>query len=300
MRLKLWMVPTIIAMVVFVLFRCRWLASRGLMTIGTFVSIILVVLYMLSSLTRLVSNVRGMVFHWGVLQASAHLFEDCGHTTAHVPSDAVVPSTGYGCIGVRTQDGAVRHVDLHFELGERLAITGSIGSGKSTLLRLLVELIRPSEGVVYMHGLPYTELSVEEVRKAIGYVPQSPSLFDRSILENIKYGNESADEGDIWQVAGRLGISDALREIGLHTLAGKGGSRLSGGQRQLVWIIRVMLRNPEVLMLDEPTSALDDASAGLLARLLVAVPTVVMVTHDTELIEAVATRVVRMDGGVLA
>jgi ABC-type multidrug transport system fused ATPase/permease subunit len=300
MAIKAWMVPITIGMVVFVLYRCRWLTANGRMSVGRFVSVFLVVLYLLSSLTRMVSSVKAMVFHWGIVQASADIFTHCDPPPpAATLSVASVPPHGYGCVDVRYA-GILNGVNLHVERGERVAIVGTIGSGKSTLLRVLVRLIQPDSGDAYMHGAPYSALDNAEVRRAIGYVPQSPTLFNRSLLENVRYGNEDVDEADVWALAERLGVSEALRAASDRgATVGKGGGNLSGGQRQLVWVLRVLLGGPEVVLLDEPTAALDPRSRELLAQVMRSVETVVFVTHDEQLVHAVATRVVYMDGGVV-
>ena len=128
-------------------------------------------------------------------------------------------------------------------------------------------------------------------------MPQSPSLFDRTVLENILYGNERAAVADVWRAAERIGAEPALRSIGLHTPVGKGGTRLSGGQRQLVWIMRVMLAGPEFVVLDEPTSALDGESKNVVLGLIDAVGTALVVTHDDEFAAAFSTRTLRMPSG---
>ena len=137
-------------------------------------------------------------------------------------------------------------------------------------------------------------MDTEQVRSMFGYVPQTPVLFDATVLTNILYGHEDASIEAVWAVADRIGAADALRRIGIHTPAGKHGSRLSGGQRQLVWLLRVLLGNPVTLLLDEPTSALDGDSTAMVLAAIDAVGTAIVVTHDDTFAESFANRVVTL------
>jgi ABC-type multidrug transport system fused ATPase/permease subunit len=191
-------------------------------------------------------------------------------------------------------------LSIHFEIGDRVAIVGDIGSGKSTIMKLLLKYYEPQQGFVYLHGRPYYQITNKELRQKIGYVPQVPILFNRSVLENIKYGTNVSRE----TVMDFLVKHDLLKEFsnleyGIDTKIGKNGSILSGGQRQLVWCIRVFLSNPEVLILDEPTASVDVKTKDLLISILEKLMqdrVVIMITHD-EYLMSKASRVVEVKAG---
>jgi ABC-type multidrug transport system fused ATPase/permease subunit len=188
--------------------------------------------------------------------------------------------------------------------GDRVAIVGRMGSGKTTLVRLMLRLLDPTSGSVLLRGRPYTELSLDRLRGEFGYVPQGAALFDRTVLENALYGvpgggDRAEREEAVWSAARAIGLDGVFASMpdGLATPAGKGGSRLSGGQRQAVWLVRMQLLRPSVLVLDEPTSAMDPATRSAVSAAVARFRTVVFVTHDREFADAVATRRVTLDSG---
>jgi ABC-type multidrug transport system fused ATPase/permease subunit len=155
----------------------------------------------------------------------------------------------------------LRDYTVRFETGQRTALVGNVGSGKTTILRLLLGLYTPTTGDVYYDGLWYSQSDLSRVRRAIGYIPQHPMLFDSTVLENVLYGSE--DRVSPAEAVAMLEETGLLLQLsqGADTNVGKGGQRLSGGQRQMVWCIRVLLQNPPVLVMDEPTASMDSASA---------------------------------------
>lgn len=191
--------------------------------------------------------------------------------------------------------GGVRGLTVHFERGERTALVGPVGAGKTTVLRLLLGLHVPAPGGdAYYDGRWYADQPLAGVRRAVGYVPQQPVLFDRSVLDNVRYGSE--DRVSVPAATALLeesGLAARLPE-GVSTRAGKGGQRLSGGQRQLVWCLRVLLQAPAVLLMDEPTASMDAATRETLLVLLDRLMrgrTVVFVSHDPALVAAATRRV---------
>jgi len=307
---KLWLVPVAIALVAAVIWRCLRMLTVGKMSVGLFVTVLAVVMYIMASMMRVVQYARGVVYYWGILKASADILSCPSSsvlrtTTTSVPrSDMpVIAFRGVTYMHPKGAPGApaVKDVTLDVHAGDRIALVGEIGSGKTTMLRLMLRLVEPTRGELLLNGETYTSLGADRVRKTFGYVPQSASLFDRTVLENVVYGvSPHPGEAEAWAAAKRLGLDTVLAALpaGMSTRCGKGGSGLSGGQRQAVWLTRMALRNPEVLVLDEPTSAMDPANrAQVGAAVAKGFKTVVFVTHDADLVEAVATRVVVMEKG---
>lgn len=318
MTIKIWMVPIVVCYSAVLVLRCRYLSLAGRIDTGTFVSVVVVTLYLCASMLRIVAHSRAMVFNWGVLHTSAGELAACaaaarphGGAAAVTP---VAPATAPPCAsdgGRRRRPPlvslcnvhagrALRGVTLNVEEGERVAVIGHIGSGKSTLLHVIMRLVRPDAGEVRLRGQLYDEVPIEKVRRSFGYVPQNAVLFDRTILENVLYGNPGKSAEDVGELVRRLGADGfvaSLGDDGLLAQAGKNGSNLSGGQRQLVWCMRVLLGEPTALLLDEPTASMDAASRKALVSAMAKVPTVVLVTHDAAVSSAFATRTVELKDG---
>ena len=189
---------------------------------------------------------------------------------------------------------------LGFIRGERAAVVGAVGSGKSTLLRLLLGFCVPDRGNMYLEGKWYGELTVAEIRRRIGLVPQDIVLFDMSVVQNVRYGNEEThSEAAVLQFV----LQNAGHVLGDRVYAdsvGAGGQELSGGQRQLVWCLRMMLRAPPILLMDEPTAFMDKACKAVLIGLLDDArkrgATILLVTHDPFLL-SYCDRIVDLSNG---
>ncbi|MFC4559361.1 ABC transporter ATP-binding protein [Virgibacillus kekensis] len=150
--------------------------------------------------------------------------------------------------------------------GEELAIIGATGSGKTSLFQLIPRLYNTTDGDIYIDEEPITSYTLEQLRRSIGYVPQTPLLFSGSIIDNIAWGKENASKEEVVQAAKDAQIHDTIMELPeqYETRIGQKGVNLSGGQKQRLSIARALIRRPKILMLDDSTSALDLATESRL------------------------------------
>lgn len=154
-------------------------------------------------------------------------------------------------------------IDISFTLrrGQTLGVVGRTGSGKTTLLKQLLREYPMGEGALTIGGAPIAEVELNRVRSWIGYVPQQPILFSKSIRENIWFGTEDTS-GDEERLNRALELASFRKDVeflpeGLETLVGEKGVALSGGQKQRVSIARAVIADPEILILDDSLSAVD-------------------------------------------
>ncbi|WFC98240.1 ATP-binding cassette-type vacuolar membrane transporter Hmt1 [Malassezia yamatoensis] len=158
--------------------------------------------------------------------------------------------------------------DMSFKVAghQRVALVGESGAGKSTVLKLLYRFYDVNSGTISVDGQDIQKVTQHSLRKAIGIVPQEPTLFNTDIRHNILYGNVNAREEEIIAAARAAQIHDRIMEFpdGYDTIVGERGVRLSGGEKQRVAIARTILKNPPILLLDEATSALDSQTERLL------------------------------------
>lgn len=309
-----------LAFLVALLFRTRTLMFRRAIDSATLVAITFVIMYSINALSRSTSVVRPLTFQYGILEGSSSIFE---RPQSQLLSDAgeqerehEQQSDASRARGIVLEDVCFAYPSTPDRLilsgvsavipdGSTTILWGGVGSGKSTMVKLLMRYAIPTRGELYMWGEPYSRVGSRKVRSQIAYVPQHSVLFNRSILENIAYGTTDASMEDILSVVTRLGLLDdqAFGSLpdGLLTIAGKEGSKLSGGQRQLVLIARAILSSKRVIVLDEPSASLDDASRELVMGCLRRVrvesnATIVIVTHDPKLL-AIADRILTIDHG---
>lgn len=294
MRSKYILAPAVIIMYAIFMWRCYHLVKSKKLVTGTFVSLFLVMMSLMGSLNRYVNQTKDLVGRKGVIEASLSSYQ-IPHPQKFVPfvkkphetrdPHALIEFVDVK-FGYENSNGALLSA-LNFLVkpGERLMIKGRIGTGKSTILKLLMKYKLPTEGEIYLSGVPYSSLTARQVRQTVGYVPQTPVLFHRSIYDNIVYGTKGVNRKDVIDLLQTLKVDHIINTFpeGIDATVGKNGSRLSGGQRQIVWILRVLLQNPRILLLDEPTASIDDKTKEMVAALMERVMesrTVIMVSHD--------------------
>lgn len=153
----------------------------------------------------------------------------------------------------------VQDMSFLVEGHKRVALVGESGAGKSTVFKLLFRFYDVDSGAILIDGQDIQSVRQQSLRKAIGIVPQEPTLFNTDIKHNILYGNVDATDAEVEAAARAAQIHDRILEFpdGYDTVVGERGVRLSGGEKQRVAIARTILKNPPILLLDEATSALD-------------------------------------------
>jgi ATP-binding cassette, subfamily B, multidrug efflux pump len=151
----------------------------------------------------------------------------------------------------------LRDISFRVGAGATLAVVGATGSGKSALLELLARVYDPQEGQVLIDGVPVTSLTLEELRREIGFVPQESLLFSETIRENLTYGTEDVSRAQ-W-AAGVAQLDSTIGEFpgGYDTMLGERGINLSGGQKQRAALARALARGPSIVVLDDALSAVD-------------------------------------------
>lgn len=277
------------------------------MSIGLFVAIFMIMTQWYGILSWLSGSIRDMVTEWGILTSYEKLLKESMGVKSERSSNEVPHDLMDGVYIFKVTfkikgrpSPILENVTLKFQKGEKVAIIGTVGSGKSTLLKIIARLIQPTDGEVFIGGNALSKMTLKKSRELVGYVQQQSVLFNRSIYENISYGN-NASRVHVEEMLTSLGIHDAFSNLkhGLDTSVGKNGSALSGGQRQLVQLMRIILNNPDVIILDEVTASLDQETKEKLFKVLEVATkgkTVVMVTHDEHLM-AQADRLVEMKDG---
>ena len=153
----------------------------------------------------------------------------------------------------------LRDFNLKIKPGERVGIVGLSGAGKTTLVNLLMRFYDPNRGSVLIDNQDIAKVSQSSLRENISYIPQEPTMFNRTILENIEYGRPGATLREIKAAAAEASADEFINttEKKYNSLVGDRGIKLSGGQRQRIAIARAFLKNAPILILDEATSALD-------------------------------------------
>ncbi|KMV65078.1 putative mitochondrial ABC transporter [Encephalitozoon cuniculi EcunIII-L] len=182
----------------------------------------------------------------------------------------------------------LRGVNLTIEKGDKVAIVGSNGSGKSTILKTLLKF-NSYQGLICIDGINIKAIENGSFRRTIGYVPQNSSLFNETVMYNIKYGSPSVSDYAVVELAKRFNIHDSIMRLerGYFTNVGECGRHISGGERQKIVILRALLKRSEILVMDEPTSNLDkEAEIDIIRNIIDSEGsvTVIAIVHNLDLL----------------
>ena len=189
---------------------------------------------------------------------------------------------------------------LTIKNNERVAIIGNSGNGKSTLIKLIMGYYKVPNGTIYIDGRDINSFDVTELRKDIIYVNQNTKLFNTTILKNIQYGNDMTEK-EINEIIKRIKVDGIFKNLkdGLHSESGIEGSKLSGGQRQIVHLLRNIGKNNKIIILDEPTSAIDVENKENIINAIKELSknkTLILITHDKKLL-SLTNRIIKLESG---
>lgn len=185
---------------------------------------------------------------------------------------------------------------------EKIAILGRSGSGKSTLATLIRGDLKPDQGTLTLGGIP-TATFGDQITEFIGVIHQAPYLFRTTILNNVRLGQESATEAEVWQVLEQVGLKEMVADLpeGLQTMVDEAGLRFSGGERHRLALARILLQDTPIVLLDEPTTGLDPITEQHLLETFfetLANKTVIWITHHLQGV-SMMDRVIFIEDGQL-
>lgn len=204
---------------------------------------------------------------------------------------AITPTIAQGCIEFRRVHfsysagrSVFDNLSVTIPPGQRVGLVGFSGSGKSTFVNLILRLFDPQSGQILVDGVDIRDMAQDALHAQISLIPQDPSLFHRTLLENICYGRLNATDEEVIEAARKAHAHEFITRTqeGYHSLVGERGVKLSGGQRQRIAIARVILKDAPILILDEATSSLDSITEKAIQdtlNLAMHEKTVIVVAH---------------------
>jgi len=271
---------------------------------------VMVLTFLLVRLVKQLNKVQEQYQQMAILESAYWSLKETIHGAerAHEPAlGSEVPSLNHGIRLDRVsfaydQELVLRDASFDFPSGLFTAIVGPSGVGKTTVVDLLMGLLRPQEGEIFIDDLPLAKVNLKSWRKMIGYVPQETLLLHDTILNNVTLGDPDLTEIDSEQALRSAEAWEFVTAMprGMHSTVGERGSMLSGGQRQRIAIARALVHKPKLLILDEPTSALDPESEEAICKTLGQLRgkgiTILAISHQPTIMD-VADRAYQLQNG---
>lgn len=206
--------------------------------------------------------------------------------------------------GYSENSNVISVAQLNIKQGEKVAILGAIGSGKSTFLKILAGLYKPTKGFVYLDGIDMQLIKRDFLTENMSYLPQTTKLFAGTLRDNLIFGMIGIGDEQIIEAAkltGLIGLINALPN-GLDTVVPEGGESVSGGQKQLIALTRMIVANKKIILLDEPTASMDEGTErqiiSMLHQKLSPDQTMVVVTHKPIVLNMVDRIIVLTPNGI--
>lgn len=294
-KYKVLVIATLSVCTVLFVWRCMYLSSNRQLDSGKILSVCVMMVYVFGIILRNISIFKDITYRYGTLM---EILKTINTRKDFAKPDIVTPSTCNNCLisvcnlNVFTDDGK-KHIlydlNLHIMDGESISLTGEIGSGKSTLLKVLMKYRNNYTGDIYFRGNLYRDIPSDDLRREVYYIDQKCVLFNRTIYDNIVYGNSSLiSVEEVQNMIDEYGLADFFSRFsnGLNTNCGVAGGHLSGGERQVIMLMRMFVKKPRVVLLDEPTSAMDSTTKKYILQLLsklIGSCTVICITHDNDI-----------------
>ena len=281
-----------------------WMVTGGAIDLGTLTTFILFS-------QRLFDPLRQMAERFTQIQGGLTAVERIGELLeepleiSELPAEQRSPAARHGAslsrspgairfenvsFAYRSDDPILQDLSFAIEPGEHVALVGPTGSGKSTVIRLLCRLYEPQQGRILLDGVDIRELPIASLRRRLGVVLQDTFLFSGSVADNLRLDAPVSD-ADLARTCRELGLEPLLQrlEAGLGTELRERGANLSSGERQLLAVARVAIRDPSVLVMDEATAFLDPSTEATLQRDLERLlhgRTAVVIAHRLATVEA--------------
>jgi ATP-binding cassette subfamily B protein len=252
-----------------------WLYAQNRVTLGDFMLIFTVNTYIIHGMWQAMNEMRPFLENVGTINQALSIInqplqiKDCNNAKdLKITRGEIV----FENVGFSYDNSSALFCDKNIAIkaGQKIGLVGKSGGGKTTFVNLILRLFEVEQGRILIDGQNISSITQNSLRSSIGVIPQDPSLFHRTLLQNISYGCENASEPEIIEAAKKAHAHEFIQTLSesYNSLVGERGVKLSGGQRQRIAIARAFLKNAPILILDEATSQLDSITENLIQESL--------------------------------
>ena len=260
-----------VIMMVAVIYYTAFLKINHLITIGDVILILGLTISISNAIWNIMEKTSDIVEEFGELKSAFSIFnienffllEEKKNIQELVLSTA--PSIEFKNVSFSYDNededpiAVFKNFNLRIKPGEKIGILGESGVGKTSLFSLIMKYLKCNSGNILINGIDINDVTTESLRKNISIIPQDVTLFQRTILENLKYSCENIENEEVFNVCKKVKLHEAIMNMQeqYNTLVGEGIGKISGGQKQRIAIVRAFLKKSPIILLDEATSALD-------------------------------------------
>jgi ATP-binding cassette subfamily B protein len=301
-------VNTILTFVFFIymLYYIARLYKNKVADINILTTLYMILIFYIPCLTTLVTYLPDYTNHMGILSSINDYIKTIDKENIQKPdikiTDGKIIINNLN-FGYTDKKKIFTNFNLTINANDKLAIMGPSGNGKSTLIKLLMGYYKVDDNVIFIDNQDINKYNLSSLRKQISFVNQNTKLFNKTIYENIKYGNQiTKREIDI--LIKKYNIISIFKNLpkGFKTKVGVNGDSLSGGQKQIIQLLRCYSKKNKILILDEPTSALDLETKKIIIKIIKDISeksTMIIITHDQSNLDLVKQRIIINDGKII-
>jgi len=304
---------SIIIIVIFILLNSfsTYLFIKKKIDFTNLMAIFMTIIYYTPCIITINATMPNLIHNYGILYAVDDFIKDLYNTDIKNKDrnidDTIKKYINHGTItinnlnfGYNSNNLLFKNFYLTIKDKENIAIVGQSGNGKSSLIKLIMGYYKVDDNMIYIGDDDINTFDLNDLRKQISYVNQNSKLFNMTVMENIQYGNNMSEE-EIINMCEKLNISNIFKNLknGYKTNVGIDGNNLSGGQRQIIHILRCIFKRNKIVILDEPTSAIDKDNTQIIINIIKELSknsTLILITHD-ESILYIADRIITLDSG---
>lgn len=311
---KALIITSIIIVLIFILLNSFsvYLYLNKELSFTNLVALFITIIYYTPCITTISTTMPYIIHNYGILLAVDHFIKDL-YNIKKKKDEEIKDELNNNSIKINSGNIVINNLNFGFhdkklfqnfyltiKKNEKIAILGQSGNGKSTLIKIIMGYYNIPNNTIFIDNIDINEFDLNDLRHQISYVSQTNKLFNLSLLENIQYGNNLSRK-DIIELCNKLDIYNIFKNLedGLDTNVGIDGNNLSGGQRQMVHILRCICKKNKIVILDEPTSSIDKNNTINIINAIKELcnnSTVIIVTHDDILLSCV-DRVIKINSG---
>jgi ABC-type multidrug transport system fused ATPase/permease subunit len=271
----------------------------------TLVTIFLILIFYTPCLNAVITYLPDYSNHLGILKSLDEFIDDIS-ISQNIKDDIIITNGKIDIINLKfgyTEETKIfNNFNLSINSTEKVAIVGPSGNGKTTLVKILMGYYHVDDGTIFIDGQDINKHNLNSLRKQISYINQNTKLFNKTIFENIKYGNNISSE-DIHNVYEKYNLDRVFKNLsdGFNTNVGVNGDSLSGGQKQIILLLRNYFKPTQIYIMDEPTAALDNETRKVVLNIIKDITknaTLLIITHDDNNLEIVDRKIKLINGQI--